>query len=86
MRFTPLLGLGAFGAAAYGAYRYFTKQQGAKPVPQHAAFADDEAGRNTPNAVRDAGPAAMRSDPSEWDDVDQASDESFPSSDPPGRY
>jgi hypothetical protein len=42
--------------------------------------------RETPVAehVRSAGPAAMRDEPvREWDEVDQAADESFPSSDPP---
>jgi hypothetical protein len=33
--------------------------------------------------VPSAGPAAMRCPPSEWDCVDQASDESFPASDSP---
>ena len=33
--------------------------------------------------VRDAGPAAMENPPRTWDDVDEASDESFPASDPP---
>ncbi|MFN3944636.1 MAG: hypothetical protein ACK4K7_06890 [Allosphingosinicella sp.] len=37
---------------------------------------------NSGNA-RSAGPEAMRDPPSEWDRVDQASDESFPASDPP---
>ncbi len=33
--------------------------------------------------VRPAGPAAMRDPPQEWSKVDEASDESFPASDPP---
>lgn len=32
---------------------------------------------------RAAGPDAMRDPPADWDEVDQASDESFPASDPP---
>jgi hypothetical protein len=37
---------------------------------------------NSGNA-RAAGPESMRDPPGEWDKVDQASDESFPASDPP---
>jgi hypothetical protein len=33
--------------------------------------------------ARSAGPEAMRDPPSEWGKVDEASDESFPASDPP---
>ncbi len=34
-------------------------------------------------AARSAGPEAMRDPPADWGKVDQASDESFPASDPP---
>ena len=34
-------------------------------------------------AARQAGPDAMRDPPGEWEKADQASDESFPASDPP---
>jgi hypothetical protein len=33
--------------------------------------------------ARSAGPEAMRDPPRDWEKVDQASDESFPASDPP---
>lgn len=50
-----------------------------------AAFASDTPGANGAAPVRDAGPEGMRdSEPSrEWDRIDEASDESFPASDPP---
>ncbi|MFA7603143.1 MAG: hypothetical protein WCY29_09060 [Novosphingobium sp.] len=73
-----LLKLAAATAAAYGLYRYATR---AKPLSR-AAFAE---GESTPGPVevRNAGPQAMRSTPPQWDPVDEASDESFPASDPP---
>lgn len=36
--------------------------------------------------VRDAGPDAMENPPEKWDETDEASDESFPASDPPAKY
>jgi len=36
--------------------------------------------------VRNAGPSQMRDPPPKWDAQDERSDESFPASDPPGKY
>ena len=51
-----------------------------------AAWRDSQ--RDAPRApsfggARPAGPAAMHAPPDDWDEVDQALDESFPASDPP---
>ena len=73
-----LLKLAFAAAGGYALYRYATRS---RPL-ERAAFAH---GESTPGPVevRNAGPEAMRSDPPEWDKVDEASDESFPASDPP---
>ena len=72
-----LLKLFAAAAASYVVYRYVQKHRETEPV----AFAPGEATGG--HEVRNAGPDAMRSDPPEWDEVDDASDASFPASDPP---
>lgn len=79
-----LLRLAALGAVAYAGYQYF-KDKRAEGSP--AAFATGQGAPGNFSQVRDAGPDAMASDARrEWSKEDQASDESFPASDPPGTY
>jgi hypothetical protein len=42
--------------------------------------------RKQKKQIREAGPKDMKHPPQDWDDVDEASDESFPASDPPAKY
>ncbi|MBW8910653.1 MAG: hypothetical protein JF564_01865 [Sphingomonas sp.] len=49
--------------------------------PSRAAFADGES-QGKSDDVRSAGAEAMRDRPQDWDEVDEASDQSFPASDP----
>ena len=79
-----LIKLAFAGAVAYGLYRYV--QRNRPDQTDHAAFAAGETNGANFAKVRHAGPEAMRSDPPQWDKADQASDESFPASDPPGTY
>jgi hypothetical protein len=77
-----LIRLAVTGLAGYGIYRWFSN----KPAPMSAAFAAGESNDSGFSQVRNAGPAAMASASPQWDKVDQASDESFPASDAPGKY
>ena len=78
-----LLKLAALGALGYVGWKYYEKASDQSPP----AFATgQEPGENVAK-VRDAGPEAMADTPQrEWSKADQASDESFPASDPPATY
>ncbi|WP_022720490.1 hypothetical protein [Rhodopseudomonas sp. B29] len=54
-----------------------------KPTRKRAALNDAEAEGSSPGNGRTAGPEAMADPEQSWDDVAEASDESFPASDPP---
>lgn len=77
-----ILTLFAVGAAAYAISK---ARQGRVPAPR-AAFAPGQPGQGG-NPVRDAGAEAMRDGGARaWSRVDEASDQSFPASDPPATY
>ena len=80
-----LLKLAALGALGYAGYKYYEKNfAGRSAAP---AFAGGEGSAGNIHQVRSAGPDAMRDDTArDWDKADQASDESFPASDPPATY
>ena len=75
-----LIKLAAVGAAGYAIWKMMENQR-TRGAP--VAFAAGETSGPNFTKVRNAGPDGMRSDAADWDKVDQASDESFPASDPP---
>ena len=79
-----LIKLALAGVTGYALYK-MARRAKAEREDQSVAFA---AGEATPGyaPVRNAGPEAMASDLKHWDKVDEASDESFPASDPPAKY
>lgn len=62
------------GAAGFALYKYVTKER-----------CDVVSSADCPD-VRDAGPENMTNPPRSCDKEDEASDESFPASDPPATY
>lgn len=76
------------GVATLGALVWFTRREPSsveKADNHSAAFADGETHIDNFDQTRGAGPEAMRDDVRRpWEAVDQAGDESFPASDPPG--
>jgi hypothetical protein len=78
-----LLRLAALATLGYIGYKYFEKSK--KPKDAAAFASGQEPGENF-SKVRDAGPQAMADKPGEWGTEDEASDQSFPASDPPGTY
>jgi hypothetical protein len=79
-----LLQIAALGAVGYVAYRVVNRNPSHSG---HAAFATGESDGANFAKVRSAGPEGMRSQgDGKWDKTDEASDESFPASDPPATY
>jgi hypothetical protein len=85
-KMTLLTGLGAAATAAIG---YLVARRlgggGEQDEPHAPALSHGGAHGAVGNSgnVRPAGPSAMRDPPENWGRVDEASDESFPASDPP---
>lgn len=78
-----LLKLAALGALGYVAYKYLDSATDSSPP----AFAPGQEPGHNFAKIRDAGPQAMADQPAhDWTSQDQAIDESFPASDPPGSY
>ncbi len=70
-------------AAALFTRKWWRGDRGEVPAPAHSRGTTAPGPVGQSGAARSAGPEAMRDPPEDWERVDQASDESFPASDPP---
>lgn len=80
-----IAGVGAAVAAAGAALFTWrrSREPGEQAAPAHSRGKTAPGPVGSSGAARSAGPDAMRDPPAQWDREDQASDESFPASDPP---
>jgi len=79
-----MLGGGLLGLGAALGSRLSKRSGKARKKAAIAVHEAEQVPVDSPSLVRGAGPHAMRDTPvRRWDQVDQASDESFPASDPP---
>ncbi len=79
---TIVAAAGAAVVAAGAALFAFGRRKGEAGEIDAPAFSTGKV-EPSPGAARSAGPDALRDPPEDWEKVDQASDESFPASDPP---
>jgi hypothetical protein len=76
--------LATIGAAALGYMAVTSYQRAGSRRGRGAALAKEEQhAAQDFSTTRSAGPQAMRDPPKSWSRADEASDESFPASDPP---
>ena len=84
---TLFTGLGAALAAGAGYFLTTRLRGGGRGDGESGSAALSGSGAHgavgNSGAARQAGPDAMRDPPEQWTKVDEASDESFPASDPP---
>ena len=72
-------------AAALFTRRWWSsREEDEQPAAAHSRGVTAPGPVGQSGSARSAGPEAMRDPPREWEKVDQAADESFPASDPPG--
>lgn len=83
MRLVTILAAAGLGYAAYSLLMNPPDRRSRRDDRLRDPYAS---GAGDGGFVRNAGSAEAARLSSEWDEVDEASDESFPASDPPARY